>query len=721
MSRRGRRSGHGVTAALAVALAACLAAGAGARVGADEVTAGIAGLRRTGSWTPLVVTAPAMAAGERVRIAVEDPEGQFVHSPPADLQLDGEQSRARFTARFGRPSGRVRVERSGPAGTHVSETDLGEPILSTELVLLVYGELPAAVRAARLLDREQGTTTRVITVDPRREPAVAGLTARDFDLADAVVVCGSCLPGMPADAQAALDGWLLGGGRLVLLAGESVALLAEDLPAAAWLPGRVRSQVSVRRLGTIESYARIGGLAERLPDQALQMPVFESCAGVVEVQAGEGAAAVPFVVRRGRGFGTLTWVGCDLDAKALRGWKGGDAIVHAALGGRVRSDDGADCTAAGDLAGQLRAALDTFPRAGADGDAGVGTRRPVPFELVAAVGILYVLLLHPLDWWLVSRSGRPWLSWLTLPAAALAFTGIAAALANAWGSGREAEARTAEVLDLDAATRFVRGTSWAAVLSPTNGTVDVQAGGGPAWSASTAAVSWMADAGRGFAGMETPVPHPSLAAADYGYAGSLASLEGVPMAAASSRLFEASWTGTAAEDVVETTLRRTSQGTLGGSVAHRLPWALRNCRLLHAGWLYDVGTLEPGQPYDTAAGRGPRSLVSALTRRSAVKERESGTRWDDATTDVARILEVAAFHAAAGGAGYTGRAGGRLARLDLSALLPLDRAVLVGVVPEGERATDWQFVRGTTGAVEAAGAAAGLCRIVIPLAAEPSP
>ncbi|MFM8735710.1 MAG: hypothetical protein ACKOC8_11005 [Pirellulales bacterium] len=717
MSQRRAGSGGGTMAAVVLVLAAGHVA-AGQVVG--DVTAGIGGFRRTGSWTPLVVAAPASAAGGTVRVAVEDPEGQFVRSLPAELQADGDKATARFSVRFGRPTGRVRVERTDAGGPVVHEADLGEPIASTDSVLLVYGDLPAVTRAARLLDREQGTTTRVLTVDARREPAAPGMSARDFDIADAIVICGASLPGLSADLQTAIDGWLRGGGRLLLLAGESAAAIAEDSPAAAWLPGRVCSRAPLRRLEAVESYARVGGLAERLAEATLQVPVFDACAGVVDVNAGDGAAAVPFVVRRSRGFGTVTWVGCDLDAEALRGWKGGEAIVFAGLGGRVRSDDG-DRAASGDLAGQLRAALDTFPsEAGTEGGA-AGTRRPVPFELVAAIGMVYVLLLHPLDWWLVSRSGRPWLSWLTLPAAAIACTGVAAALATAWGGGREAEARTAEVLDIDAESRFVRGTSWAAVLSPGNDTIDVQAAGGDAWSATAAAVSWMADAGRGFAGMETPLPHPSLAAADYGYGGSLANLEGVPMAAASSRLFEVSWTGEVSQAVVQATLHRTAQGTLGGSVSHRLPFALRDCRLLHAGWLYDVGTLETGQSYDTAAGRGPRSLISALTRRSAVKERESGTRWDEAVTDVDRILEVAAFHAAAGGTGYTARAGGRLARLDLSPVLPLDRAVLIGLLPEAEQATVWRLVLGTSGPVEPVGAAAGLCRIVIPLVAEPAP
>ena len=113
----------------------------------------------------------------------------------------------------------------------------------------------------------------------------------------------------------------------------------------------------------------------------------------------------------------------------------------------------------------------------------------------------------------------------------------------------------------------------------------------------------------------------------------------------------------------------------------RLPFPLEHCVLAHAGWLYDIGALGPGQSFDTGKGRGPRSLAGALTRRTQNKEREVNVRWDLAERDPMRILEIAGFHAAAGGSGYTSLDSGRLARFDLSPLLPLDRAVLVGRGP----------------------------------------
>ncbi|NCX99379.1 MAG: hypothetical protein EBX35_12590, partial [Planctomycetia bacterium] len=94
---------------------------------------------------------------------------------------------------------------------------------------------------------------------------------------------------------------------------------------------------------------------------------------------------------------------------------------------------------------------------------------------------------------------------------------------------------------------------------------------------------------------------------------------------------------------------RDGRGLVRGTLVNHLPFPLSDCRLLHAGWLYDIGDFEPGETFDTEAGRGPRSLAAALTRRIAVGDRDRAERWDTASLDVVRILEVAGFHAAAGG------------------------------------------------------------------------
>ena len=731
------RQGTAVGFQHAVIVAVLAAAGGVARAEPPpplDVAVGFDGGWRVGSWTPLVIssTTAGLRDGEPVSVWVEDPDGQFVRSPPAvaAATADG-RVEARFSVRFGRPTGRLRIGHGPtvlapePPPTH-GDLRLAGSIPSTERVIVTYGRVPAGSRAARLLDREQGTTTRVI------EAAAAGaiaFAARDYDAADAVIVCGSAVADLPPSAVAALDAWVSNGGRLVFLAGGSAATIATGSTAATrWLPGEFTSLLPLRRLGAVEAYARAGGLAERVPAEGLLVPQFSGrTAGVVDVAAFEGAGGLPLMVRRAYGMGTITWMGLDLDLGPLLGWSGCDTLLMAALGGRIQSGLERPLTESGDaadLAGQLRSALDTFPMVG-----GGSAVRPVPFELIAGLGLLYVLCLYPFDWWFVSRQGRPWLAWLTLPVLAIGFSAAAWGLKDRWGIGREPLAHTAEVVDFDAADGRVRGSSWAAVIAAGNGRLDVAVSADEASGALSgsgvgdgAAVSWCESAGRGFGGLDAAVPHPSLAAADYGYEETLARLDGVPIAAASSRVFEAEWSAAVREPVVTATLARTEQGTLAGGVAHHLPFPLVGCRLLHAGWLYDLGTLRPGERYDTASGRGPRSLASAITRRAAAKDRDTATRWDRATTDIDRILEVASFHAAAGGPSYTGLDAGRLARLDMTPLLTVDRAVLVGVADGDRHGTAWTIgLRGVAANVEPRPAAATLCRIVIPLATEPAP
>lgn len=699
-----------------------------------NLAAGFDGRWRVGAWTPLVVSSAGggLEAGQEVRIWAEDDDGQFVRSPAAIATPAGDRVEARMSARFGRPTGRYRVEVGGPdGGATIMEDRLVDPIASTDHVVVAYGELPSVARAARLVDRDRGTTTVVVADAP---PYAATAAARSFDAADAIVVSGNAASRLPPEVRRGIDAWVRGGGSLVFACGASAAeVAAAGAPVADWLPGTFEKTVMLKRVGPIEAYARAAGLSDRVPPDGVAVPRFaEPVSGVVLVSAVE-AGGGPVVTRRAHGLGTVTWLGLDLDAEPLRGWSGSETLLAAALGGRSRGGlDRRPAEQGGmpDLAGQLHAALDTVPASGGSSDLptdgrrpkDASARKPVPFEVIAGLGLLYVFCLYPLDWWFVSKQGRPWIAWLTLPILAAGFTAAAWSLKERWGGGRDAIARTADVLDVDAGSGRLHATSWVAVHSPENDRLDVtvEAATGAACADRDAVVTWWGVAGRGFGGLDAVVPHPSLAAADYGYGGSLAALDDAPVAAAASRLFEAEWSGCTTLPVVTSSLAMTSQATLAGAISHHLPFTLESCRLLHAGWLYDVGSLRPGDRYDTATGRGPRSLASALTRRAAAKDREAGMAWDPTGVDVARIIEVAAFHGAAGGTAYTGLDPGRLRRLDLSPLLAVDRAVLVSTVAEGTPVTRWA-VAGAAGPLAAAAAAPTLCRIVIPLAAEAAP
>ncbi len=648
---------------------------------------------RNGSWGAFIIRTPEAAAGP-VRGWIEDPDGQWVGSPASHVTPATHGGDAWLSLRPGRPAARIRIESppgNGLAAAGPTITIAGE-VSSTTPLLLVIGKLPATAAAARLVAGDD-RPPMVVTFDKARDRLQG---PRDLDGFEAAVVCGSEVGRLPDSALDAIDRWVREGGRLVFAAGASAAAIAADeSPAARWLPGAGPRLVPLKRWGALEAYARAGGLTARVPPAGIDVPRFDSgnvSFGMVDAFEGTTAADLPLVVRRAHGLGTITWIGVDVDAAWCAAWPGCDRLLAALLGGREEPETAAASAEVArgipDLAGQLRVALDSFKTPGS-------SSRPVPFEIIAALGVLYAVALYPVDWWLVSRSGRPWLSWLSLPLLAGGFTALTWSVGGLWGRDARAAAQVAEVIDFDAEGGLVRGCSWAAVRSPVNARLNVGVAAEPSVVAAEAhaAVSWFADAGAGFGGVDALVAHPSLAAGDYAYGDTLASLVSVPIAAASSRLFEASWTGTAARSIVDSTLVRDPRGLLTGTISHQLPFPLERCWLVHAGWLYDVGRMAPGDIYDTQQGRGPRSLTAALTRRTAKWEADRTERWDTGDGDVARILELAGLHAAAGGRGYTSLAAGRLGRIDLSPLLLVDRAILVGRTTAA-RGTAWRLELG---------------------------
>jgi hypothetical protein len=714
--------------ALALVLAGLLTAEAAAADPPDmrpDLRVGFDGIYRTGSWTPLTLEFPSSASNppQAVCVWVEDPDGQYVRSPvvPVEVGADGRPV-ARLSVRFGRPTARALVETlPGTAGgasdrgqTAAVPQSLPPPIPATESVMLVLGELPAAERASRLLAKDDGTRPRVVTISPRTigagkgagagGAAALGRTARAFDGADSIVVCGRSVAAFDPAVLQGVDAWVRQGGQLVFIAGmSSLDVERGGTAAAAWLPGPVAKLVPLRRGNAIETYARASRPLDKGAFTGLEQPLFkhpQAIDGSVEAFEGRGPADLPLVVRRAHGLGTLVWVGLDIDQAPFRDWSGSDSLLVEMLRGRRATQDagraGETNRGSLDLTGQLRQAIDRFP--------GVA---PIPFEVIAGLGILYVACLYPLDWWLVSgwRRGSPasgpgasWVAWVSLPLVVAAASGLA------WSAGQRFkgtnwQTSAASLVDLDVASGLVRVASFAGIWSPINARLDLAvaadqgrlsmatADTDAAQGAATREITWFAACSRGIGGTDAPSPHPSLAAANYEYGGSAAALDGIPIAASSSRLFEAEITGHMPTPAVDSTLAREGQGTLRGVVTSRLPFPLEGCVLAHAGWLYEVGPLGPGQSFDTGTGRGPRSLAGALTRRTQVKDREINVRWDVAERDPLRILEIAGFHAAAGGSSYTSLESGRLARLDLSPLLPLDRAVLVG---RGPGLVDWQ-------------------------------
>src|SRR5690606_1256610 len=90
----------------------------------------------------------------------------------------------------------------------------------------------------------------------------------------------------------------------------------------------------------------------------------------------------------------------------------------------------------------------------------------VPFSLVFLLVVVYILLIGPGDYFLVKKVlKRMEATWITFPLIVLIFSGVAYYLAN-WMKGDEIRLNQVDIIDVDASSGFVRGTTYANVFSP---------------------------------------------------------------------------------------------------------------------------------------------------------------------------------------------------------------------------------------------------------------
>ncbi len=666
---------------------------------------GLNGIVRAGHWTPVTLRIPQSLVQPSTRyVAVEaqDPDGQWLRSPLVrPTSINNAQWAARLLVKIGGRDSTIRavvIDTTEPNAdrSHLAQVvaskivPIPQLLKSSQEVLILLGDLENATRATRLAAREDGSRMLVVSPEPRSESlplsSVFGPPGLTFDGIDKAIICGNAVTrGISDDRLLELDAWIREGGDLLLISGMSLpAALSTSPSLESWLPGKFSRLVPLRRASALETYARSSRPLARRAIEELQIPIFEDLPklqGVIEASVGGTENDPPLVVRRAYGFGRITWIGIDLDTRTFASWPGTDSLVLKLLdiedSGDSEGRAGEARRGGLDLAGQLRLAVDNYLSVSV-----------IPFELIALIGMLYVAALFPLDWWIARRSERfRWITWLTLPLIVLAFTGITWSTTHQFKSDGW-QIHTAGVFDIDEATQTCRSTSFAGIWASNNGRFNLSANPTQDTSRedSRSVVSWFAASGRNIGGPDALTPHPSLAGAPYAYGSSAARLQNISIAAASSQLFEANSTSRLPTVSIQSTLSRTGQGTLRGTITNQLHASLNDCVLMHAGWLYDIGTLRPGDTFDLEAGKGPRSLGAFLTKKRAVKDRNVSARWKSDDQDISRILEVAGMHRATGGSEYTGLQSGRLEHIDMTHLLALDRIILMG---KGPSATKW--------------------------------
>lgn len=640
----------------------------GVRIGFD-------GRYKAGTWTPVAVSVQGGSKDSRIRlfISAPDPDGVDVLYPAmSETPLRaGAKAALGASVRCGRVRGRLTVELRSD-GAVVARRSFSASVADAG------AELPSAVDGRSLWvvwgDARPFREALVVHgLEPEDRPVLAEVSTAaelplrwyEYEGVDAMIIHTSSVDrlGELAADQAralALHHWVRLGGRLIVASGTATATAwrSSDL-LGELLPSRSFDLIELRQAAALESYCRSSiSLLPPGTTSGLPMAAFAEFDGAVETAEGKW----PLVVQRAFGLGRVKFFASDLNGAPMAAWRDLPLFVSKLLElPPTRSDEG---TARGvmhagyrDLSGQLRSSLDQFESV-----------RVIPFWAVACAAAFYLLLIGPLDYFLVQRLGaRAQWTWLTF---ALSVVGVAAVVL--WVAGKFKADQTAihqiEVIDVDHESGVARGQLWfnlyssqtqrcelavaapATIVAPPSPAADGDgppnaafgSDAGPRAKEATAAkgersavsmrgatdrfiedqtlLAWQGLSGCALGGMDVDALWGEVASSvGYEAAAGRDRLRGVPLPIWSSKAFTARWTRSV-RPLVEAELSDPSRH-LTGRLTNRSDFVWENCLLAYDRWGFELGRLRPGES----------AVIGTMSKRSELKTLLTGRRlvYDD--------------------------------------------------------------------------------------------
>jgi len=657
---------------------------------------------KTGCWTPVEITL--QGGTETVTGAVElyvpDADGamcRMVHPRPVQL-FPGKQTKVPMYAKFGAQQADVRIRFvDGRGKALINRTITSNNSMSDSLnvpwamqpgerLIVAIGPSLGVEQAAVL---HQSSGSEAITVAQIGDVALLPTEWYGYDGVDTVVITTSTpeifTKLLDTGARvAALEKWIELGGKLVLAVGsQGPTVLAPDSVLARFAPGSFLEPTTLKQTVALENY--VGG-GRKIPrpagrDLALSVPRLKNIEGVTIV----AEADLPLVVRTPRHFGQITFVAVDLDRQPFIEWEGRGLMASRLLGlpdPSTTPDPNNVMNARNrwmpDLASQMQSGLDTF----------TGVTR-IPFALVALLILGYIVLIGPGDYFLVKRVlKRMELTWITFPLWVILVSGGAYVLAR-YTKGDDLRLNQVDLIDVDTTTGLTRGTSWMNLFTPQSRTFNLsliakQPSGADAAQADRL-FAWSGAANRAYGG-----GGGGMFAGEYGFSPQLDSVIDAPIQVWSTKGFLGRSSYTSAPTVTADLTMDTSRVPIG-KIQNGLTEPLADCMLLSDRWAFLLGELQPGQSVELKAGerRDLEQVLRTTNWGGAASYLPNQNRYGVENANVLATLQSMMFFKAALGTQQNSTNGMELF-LDLTDLLTLDRAILVGrgTAPAAQLATD---------------------------------
>ena len=658
---------------------------------------GFDGAYKVGFWTPVTVRVEGIDQETAACVEITVPDGDGL---PVLYVLEDGVPPVRFDksteyvlfAKFGRVHGsisaRVMIDQETVASRTFSPGEFPSALPANQQLVVHFGSNAGVEGGIQKLQRDNIHVARLESGEwlPDRWWGYEGI-----DTLVLTTGTGNLGERMSAQQAAAMGHWMRMGGQIILSVGRHGDQLfgAADSLLADFVPGDFRGVVDQCQTVGLENFADFTQPIEVRRSAAgrceLDLAWIDKPSGKVEVMERRAGGAYPVVIRSCTGFGQLVLVTVDLDLPPISDWTGRDRLVGRLLEWTLgKSTDQQRSGVVGamrhpgytDLAGQLRSAMDHYTAV-----------TFVPFELVATLIVAYVLLIGPLDYFLVKHGFRrmEW-TWLTFPLMVIGCCVLTYGLAHHL-KGNTLWINQVDVVDVDGRTGFLRGTTWSHAISPATQRYDLALETAipsevAAKGSGEVLLSWQGLPGDALGGMNSKSTAEQLSES-YAIQGPASNtsnrsdIVGLPMQIWSTKALQSRWwlnvdLGSLGQ------LRATPDGQLRGQVHIPLQVDLADCYLYYAPWAYQLGKIPAGRTTSVGTATVRRNLHWRLTRRTLSEVSDNITPWDQYSRDVPRIVEMMMFHAAAGGEKYTGLLNRYQTFVDMSQHLSIGEAVLVG-------------------------------------------
>ncbi|AMV28970.1 hypothetical protein VT84_31540 [Gemmata sp. SH-PL17] len=448
-----------------------------------------------GAWAPVhVQLEPLREVTEPAELVIESPDADEVTTTfavPLNLATD------RTAIGYVRPGGaasEVTITVRAVKGGALSEpfrvrVRPHEPL---QYVVLALGGAPAGFELPKPAGASAETAPlRAGRVELTHIGSVAQLPDRwyGYEGADLAVLNTGTAPdflkqlfGDDATAQnkqkrEALIEWVRRGGRLVISAGSNAALVAQLPALKPLLPFTVKPDAPARQVditglvwsaGSGQANTASAALTGRGTRFAMAnlVPQSDRPARVLIPPSQSTEERQPIVAQAAFGLGRVTVIGFDLDSAPFAEFSARPDFWDFVLRecGANRASSGGDgkprppgvVTEEEDSATvAMRVHNDTFD--------GVPV---VSFGWVALLIVLYILLIGPVEYYVLKRFlGRLELTWITFPIIVLTVSVLTYVSASAV-KGRDLKINKIDVVDVDAPSNRIYGTTWFTIFSP---------------------------------------------------------------------------------------------------------------------------------------------------------------------------------------------------------------------------------------------------------------